>query len=816
MNQYEQYLFELFGRVTRYINTRPLNLGGYTSLAGGEGGPPGGFTGYLPQGRVAYDTTEAETMAVPASGSSIVDNLNRIRYRIAQLETSISGVIGDISIDSIWQELGDLAVGLGLSSATVLSVGNDGEYLSADSTAPTGLKWTTISGVSVSGSGDVTGPSSSVDGNFVSFSGTTGKVIQDSGYDYSDFSLSGHTHAQLHDSVTVVDSSTIDFSLTGQEVSGTVIASGIKLDDLGTPDDNTDLDASTDRHGLMQKYPGGTSTFLRADGTFASPPTTSGTGSGDFSGPDSSIDGNIVVFSGTSGKYGKDSGYTPTDFSLSGHTHAQLHDAATVLDTATIDFTLSGQQISGNVIASGIKLDDLGEPDNNTDLNASITRHGLLPILPNDADKFLNGVGQWVTISGVEGIGTSGGAKVYVDQSGGASDTYGVLSGDIDGENTEYTVSQSEYDSGSLTVYLNGQLLIQGSSEDWTETIPTSGTFSFTTAPEVSDEITAIYTVTTSGIMSTDSIWEAKGDLAVGIGDSQATILSVGTEGQVLTVSSGSETGLTWATTNNSNTGDTTFCNGRLTLESGVPISTTDQTSKTTLYYTPYIGNNIALYNGISWDIITFTEISIAIPATTSQMYDVFCYNNSDTATLELLAWTNDTTRATALVRQDGKLCKSGDLTRRYLGSIRTTTVSGKTEDSLTSRFVWNYYNRVNRLFYKKDETAHSYTTAARRAWNNDTTNLISVIVGVLEDTVNLTIYGYAIGPNYYDSGIGIDSFTSVISDAIRPAQGNLYVGIGASYNHYCPIGYHYYGITEWGGNGGYAVAVFMAGCVKG
>ncbi len=45
----------------------------------------------------------------------------------------------------------------------------------------------------------------------------------------------------------------------------------IKLDDFGTPDDNTDLDATTGRHGLLPKLGGGTSNFLRADGTWAAP-----------------------------------------------------------------------------------------------------------------------------------------------------------------------------------------------------------------------------------------------------------------------------------------------------------------------------------------------------------------------------------------------------------------------------------------------------------------------------------------------------------------------------------------------------------------
>ena len=45
----------------------------------------------------------------------------------------------------------------------------------------------------------------------------------------------------------------------------------IKLDDLATPDDNTDLDATTGRHGLLPKLGGGTTNFLRADGSWAAP-----------------------------------------------------------------------------------------------------------------------------------------------------------------------------------------------------------------------------------------------------------------------------------------------------------------------------------------------------------------------------------------------------------------------------------------------------------------------------------------------------------------------------------------------------------------
>ena len=50
----------------------------------------------------------------------------------------------------------------------------------------------------------------------------------------------------------------------------------IKLDELAAPTDITTLNASISTHGLMQKYPGGTTNFLRADGTFAAPTATAG------------------------------------------------------------------------------------------------------------------------------------------------------------------------------------------------------------------------------------------------------------------------------------------------------------------------------------------------------------------------------------------------------------------------------------------------------------------------------------------------------------------------------------------------------------
>jgi hypothetical protein len=208
------------------------------------------------------------------------------------------------------------------------------------------------------------------------------------------------------------------------------------------------------------------------------------------------------------------------------------------------------------------------------------------------------------------------------------------------------------------------------------------------------------------------------------------------------------------------------FTCGRLTLETGIPVSSTDQTAKTTLYYTPNGCDALTLYDGsAAWATVTFTELSIAVPATTSQLYDVFAYNNSGTAALELLAWTSDTARATALIRQNGRWVKTGATTRRYLGSMRTSTVSGQTTDSAISRLVWNAYHRVDRPLTLKSTTgAWTYNAAAWHQANASTANQVEFVLGLAEAPVHarvlvqatqgtLTAWGFGIA-------LGLDSTT--------------------------------------------------------
>lgn len=191
-----------------------------------------------------------------------------------------------------------------------------------------------------------------------------------------------------------------------------------------------------------------------------------------------------------------------------------------------------------------------------------------------------------------------------------------------------------------------------------------------------------------------------------------------------------------------------TICDFRLTLVSGTPVMTTTQSAKTTLYFTPYKGNDISLYDGTNWQLYSTSEISMSLGGlTASKNYDIWCYNNGGTPTLEALVWTNDTTRATALTTQDGVYVKSGDASRRYVGTIRINSSGGQCDWKYGSAAagggaadfgVWNYNNRVSVATAVKDTTdSWTYGTASWRSANNSTTNRVSFVTGVAEDSVS-------------------------------------------------------------------------------
>jgi hypothetical protein len=247
-------------------------------------------------------------------------------------------------------------------------------------------------------------------------------------------------------------------------------------------------------------------------------------------------------------------------------------------------------------------------------------------------------------------------------------------------------------------------------------------------------------------------------------------------------------------------------CEGRISLTTGVPVTTSDVTGAGTIRFVPFGGNRIALYTGSEWKMYTFTELSLALTLTDAKNYDVFIYDNSGTLTLELsAAWTNDTTRADALVLQDGIYVKSGAATRRYLGTIRASGTN-TTEDSAVKRFVWNFNNQASRSLQKTEATAiWTYSTGTWRQANNAAANKVEVVVGLAGiGEVEISLHARAQGTAHqYISGITRDATTAPTVWAINysAATSARYYHNTTTYRDW-PIGYHYYAWMEYASDG--------------
>lgn len=213
---------------------------------------------------------------------------------------------------------------------------------------------------------------------------------------------------------------------------------------------------------------------------------------------------------------------------------------------------------------------------------------------------------------------------------------------------------------------------------------------------------------------------------------------------------------------------------GRLTLESGVPVSTSDQTAKTTIYYTPFVHNGINLWDGAKWVPTAFTEKSLALGTLTSGLpYDVFGYLSAGQLVLEALAWTNGTTRATAVTLQDGRYCKSGDKTRLLLGTFYTTSTT-TTEDSASNRYVGNIYNKVPRRITSSSSASHTYTTASYREWNGGTSvTRANFITPILPEP--FTASGVFQGSG---TGAALGHVSGWVNGSLSVGNGGLYMNI--------------------------------------
>lgn len=260
----------------------------------------------------------------------------------------------------------------------------------------------------------------------------------------------------------------------------------------------------------------------------------------------------------------------------------------------------------------------------------------------------------------------------------------------------------------------------------------------------------------------------------------------------------------------------------RLSLVTANPVPTTDQTAKSIVYYTPYTGNVFMVYNGKSVERIVTVEQSITLTGLTSgKNYDVYIWITNGTAQMDVVAWTDDTTRAVTLAAVHGNILTNNSSitgvlggvvkaanTATYIGTIRTTATT-TTEDSAAKRFVFNQYNRVPRRLLKSEggTTQWNYSTATWRSLNNSSANQVEFVIGSAEVLVEATFLG-AVDSAAATAGIGIGlDWTSGSPSTLAVARGTA---AGASivaptqpqYTDLPGVGYHYLRAVEFGGTG--------------
>jgi hypothetical protein len=270
---------------------------------------------------------------------------------------------------------------------------------------------------------------------------------------------------------------------------------------------------------------------------------------------------------------------------------------------------------------------------------------------------------------------------------------------------------------------------------------------------------------------------------------------------------------------------------GRLTLQTATPVMITTQAAKTTIYYTPYQGNLVPIYDGTNFSMSAFSELSVLTTDTTkspaaigaSKVNDWFVWN--DAGTLRIghgPDWTSDTVRSagTALVMVNGIWLNNAAITNgpaasrgTYVGTTRSNASSqldfiyGAIGALGTAGrvFLWNMYNRCPWAMLVCDSTdSWSNATQVWREANGSTTMIVEYVTGQDENTIDAVYYG--IGQTTSQAarvGVGYDATNAIAPNSITATNAAATrITIPALFRGRAGLGYHFVAALEYGGSG--------------
>jgi hypothetical protein len=295
------------------------------------------------------------------------------------------------------------------------------------------------------------------------------------------------------------------------------------------------------------------------------------------------------------------------------------------------------------------------------------------------------------------------------------------------------------------------------------------------------------YVYVNEGTINAKTIWAQTTTGAISLGTTALTFVQIA--GPRATVST---TRITAASNGGSNGGSASWAaidhvhapNAFDTGHNGYRISNdsanslgVDNLISGTVYLVPYKSTRIALYDSTAAQFLycdAGAALSIAVTGQTAGIpCDVFAvYTNATTATLELLAWTNATTRATGLTLVQGVWTKAAVPTRRYLGTILPVSatqyahIAAPAGSGTSTCGIWNQDNQVVGMFQWKSNT-DAWAITAANAWtqlNGQTAAKITYVHGQpislsCEHTCNVAITAAATEAFL---GIGLDTVTGI------------------------------------------------------
>lgn len=233
---------------------------------------------------------------------------------------------------------------------------------------------------------------------------------------------------------------------------------------------------------------------------------------------------------------------------------------------------------------------------------------------------------------------------------------------------------------------------------------------------------------------------------------------------------------------------------GRLTLVSGTPVMLSTVVGQSVIYYAPFKGNLVSIYNGIDVMPYQFTSgptdqvgqsLTLGSSWAANSAFDVFDTIIAGSPALCTVAWSSLTARATTLALYDGFRTNASSATCQtsnsssitlpqnqgtYLGSFYTDANSGEVDFNFggtasggmpASLGIWNYYNQSYFTALIADSgISYSYFGGYREA-RGSSGNQASFMIGAVQNSVTGT-YGAIVevgstSTSFAEFGIGFN-----------------------------------------------------------